>query len=113
MNKKHLLFFFFLIFSFISRAQDNVEHKTNANKNSINATLGNAGFMGAFNLSYGYEHGQYMDLFYQPPPTVSDFVGLGFVGSLGYRYQKPKGNFLFCYGIGYPESIYLSLGAAF
>lgn len=43
-----------------------------------------------------------------------DKYGMEFLpaGSLGYRYQKPKG-FLFRMGIGYPEYLYLSLGAAF
>lgn len=30
--------------------------------------------------------------------------------SLGYRYQKPDGHFLFRVGIGWPEQIYISMG---
>jgi hypothetical protein len=33
--------------------------------------------------------------------------------TLGYRYQKPLGHFVFRTGIGYPEFIYLSLGLCF
>lgn len=63
--------------------------------------------------NYGYEHGQYMNPFFQPSPTPSDRVDIGFVGSLGYRYQKPNRRFLLRYGIGYPESVYVSVGTAF
>ena len=31
-------------------------------------------------------------------------------GALGYRFQKPKGHFIFRTGIGWPESFYLSFG---
>ena len=34
-------------------------------------------------------------------------------GNLGYRYQKPKGGFVFRTGIGWPETIYLSFGYSF
>lgn len=33
--------------------------------------------------------------------------------SLGYRYQKPGGHFLFRVGAGWPEQVYLSLGCCF
>ena len=33
--------------------------------------------------------------------------------SVGYRYQKPTGGFIFRSGIGFPDGIYLSLGLAF
>ena len=31
-------------------------------------------------------------------------------GSIGYRYQKPKGHLVFRTGIGWPEAVYVSLG---
>jgi hypothetical protein len=34
-------------------------------------------------------------------------------GNLGFRYQKPGGNFLFRTGIGWPEFTYLSFGICF
>jgi hypothetical protein len=34
-------------------------------------------------------------------------------GNLGYRYQKPGGQFIFRAGIGWPEFTYLSLGVCF
>lgn len=37
----------------------------------------------------------------------------GPAGALGYRYQKPRGHFVFRAGIGYPEAFFLTLGFAF
>jgi len=37
----------------------------------------------------------------------------GPAGSIGYRYQKPNGIFVFRIGGGFPEAIYLSLGFSF
>ena len=34
-------------------------------------------------------------------------------GAIGYRFQKPGGKFVFRTGIGFPESLYLSLGLCF
>jgi hypothetical protein len=34
-------------------------------------------------------------------------------GNLGFRYQKPGGNFVFRTGMGWPEFMYLSLGVCF
>ncbi|MGB3183334.1 MAG: hypothetical protein WBB45_18230 [Cyclobacteriaceae bacterium] len=33
--------------------------------------------------------------------------------SLGYRYQKPTGHFIFRAGIGWPDGVYLGLGVRF
>ena len=35
------------------------------------------------------------------------------IGAIGYRYQKPSGNFLFRCGVGYPESVYIGFGVGF
>jgi len=32
---------------------------------------------------------------------------------IGYRYQKPGGNFIFRWGISFPNGIYISMGLAF
>lgn len=34
-------------------------------------------------------------------------------GSIGYRYQKPDGKFIFRTGLGYPETLYVSVGFCF
>ncbi|GEM_PF-2316273 len=33
--------------------------------------------------------------------------------AIGYRYQKPKGGFVFRTGLGWVDGIYLSFGSAF
>lgn len=34
-------------------------------------------------------------------------------GNVGYRFQKPRGRFIFRTGVGFPEAIYISLGFSF
>ena len=40
-------------------------------------------------------------------------VSLPLSGAIGYRYQKPEGNFIGRIGLGFPEAIYLSFGFSF
>ncbi|MFP4094735.1 MAG: hypothetical protein ACLFUB_09630 [Cyclobacteriaceae bacterium] len=47
------------------------------------------------------------------PANKSRYVDFYPVGALGYRYQKPDGHFLFRCGLGYPETLYMGIGAAF
>jgi hypothetical protein len=42
---------------------------------------------------------------------TSDYIPIG--GSVAYRYQRPQGRFIFRLGVGYPESIFISLGFCF
>lgn len=50
----------------------------------------------------------------QPVPTTkADDVVYWPLGSLGYRYQKPGGGFVFRCGIAYPPLPYIGIGAAF
>jgi hypothetical protein len=49
----------------------------------------------------------------EPKPTKDDYVDFSPIGAMGYRYQKPSGNFLFRCGVGYPESIYIGFGLGF
>ena len=49
----------------------------------------------------------------EQPPLRSDYIDINPVGSMGYRYQKPGGHFLFRAGLGYPETLYVGLGVAF
>ncbi len=63
---------------------------------------------------YSYDDAIANSQFFQEPlPTSSDFVDFVLAGSLGYRFQAPKGFFVFRAGIGYPDFIYLSFGVAF
>lgn len=69
-----------------------------------------------FEDAYGEYESEYdqsnMDLS-TSPPKKSDFYYFWPAGSIGYRYQKPGGYFVFRTGIGFPEIFYLSLGVAF
>lgn len=61
-----------------------------------------------------YEHDQHISSHLsEPQPLKSDYVDVRLVGTAGYRYQKPNGNFLFRCGIGYPETVFVGLGVAF
>jgi len=48
-------------------------------------------------------------------PTVNteDYQDFDLVISLGYRFQKPGGQFVFRTGAGWPELLYISLGFCF
>lgn len=62
----------------------------------------------------GYEHDQGINSHLsEPQPSKSDYIHFNLVGTVGYRYQKPGGNFLFRCGIGYPETIFVGLDTAF
>ena len=41
----------------------------------------------------------------------SDFLPVG--GSFAYRYQKSQGRFIFRFGVGYPEALFISMGFSF
>ncbi|MBX0333092.1 hypothetical protein K3G39_07570 [Pontibacter sp. HSC-14F20] len=51
--------------------------------------------------------------FSEPQPLKSDYINLRPAGSIGYRYQKPASRLFFRAGAGYPEILYLGIGAAF
>ena len=46
-------------------------------------------------------------------PSRSDFTIWAPAISVGYRYQKPTGGFIFRTGMSYPDGVYLSFGFAF
>ncbi|WP_299985311.1 hypothetical protein [uncultured Pontibacter sp.] len=49
----------------------------------------------------------------EPQPPKSNYIHIRAVGTAGYRFQKPTSRFLFRCGAGYPETLYLGIGAAF
>jgi hypothetical protein len=49
----------------------------------------------------------------QQPVLLKNYLLLWPSGSMGYRFQKPGGHFIFRTGAGYPEAIYVGLGLAF
>ena len=48
---------------------------------------------------------------FRPFPTA--YGKNSVVGSIGFRFQKPNGIFVFRTGVGYPDSFYLSFGFGF
>ncbi len=61
-------------------------------------------------------HGWYGQREYELDPyaTKSDFLSLTPSFTLGYRYQKPGGTYVFRLGSGFPVNMfYISLGFAF
>lgn len=46
-------------------------------------------------------------------PPRSEYLQILPAITIGYRYQKPTGGFLFRAGIGFPEYIYIGLGSSF
>lgn len=51
--------------------------------------------------------------FREPLPSRGDFTTWAPAFSVGYRYQKPTGGFIYRVGAGFPDCIYISLGFAF
>lgn len=46
-------------------------------------------------------------------PSRAEYTMLLPSGNIGYRFQKPDGNFIFRTGIGFPEAVYIGFGVAF
>ncbi|PVY41781.1 hypothetical protein [Pontibacter virosus] len=73
----------------------------------------NGGLARMFNKT-GYDHAEDMSTYFsEPQPLKSDYIHIRIVGAVGYRFQKPTSRFLFRSGVGYPETLYLGIGAAF
>lgn len=49
----------------------------------------------------------------EPIPPRTEYIDLLLAASAGYRFQKPRGGFMFRAGIGFREGVYIGLGAAF
>ena len=44
---------------------------------------------------------------------LDDYFSSPLSGSIGYRFQKPGGHFIFRTGVGWPEALYFGLGVSF
>ena len=44
---------------------------------------------------------------------LDDYFSSPLSGSIGYRFQKPGGHFIFRTGVGWPEALYVGLGVSF
>lgn len=51
--------------------------------------------------------------FVNPDTSKSDYWDYNIAPIIAYRYQKPKGGFVFRFGFAIPESIFLGIGVAF
>lgn len=49
----------------------------------------------------------------EPEPLKKDYTYWTPAASVGYRYQRPTGGFVFRTGIGFPDGAYVSIGLAF
>ena len=46
-------------------------------------------------------------------PSRTQYMIFAPAGTLGYRFQKPDGKFIFRTGAGFPDIVYISFGASF
>lgn len=53
------------------------------------------------------------EYFNEPIPSRTEYMIFAPAGTLGYRFQKPDGKFIFRAGAGFPDVVYISFGAAF
>lgn len=75
-----------------SHAEFNIGFTTSYDPDSYDIGVSNANYSG------------------EPKPSKSEYRQNLPAASLGYRFQKPNGHFIFRTGIGYPEALYVSLG---
>lgn len=53
------------------------------------------------------------EYFGEPIPSRTEYMIFAPAGTLGYRFQKLNGKFIFRTGVGFPDVVYISFGAAF
>lgn len=71
------------------------------------------GWTGLYDKS-GYRIGvSNANFFNEPTPSKFKYTDWYPTANVGYRFQKPKGGFVFRTGVGFPEGVYLSFGWAF
>lgn len=80
--------------------------KNNHFESSIGATL----LYDKLSYDIGVSNANY---FGETPPSKTEYMDIYPSGTLGYRYQKPDGWFVFRTGVGFPDIVYLGLGVAF
>lgn len=64
-------------------------------------------------LMFDYDNYRYNQSMSYGGMSAYDFLSIQIIPYMGYRYQKPNGNFIFRYGFGYPEISSISFGLAF
>lgn len=83
---------------------------TGLGKNHLEITLGSSAIFDKRGYSLSVSNASY---FGKPVPSKLENTHFHPAGSIGYRLQKPGGNFIFRTGFGFPESLYISLGVSF
>ncbi|MBL6963511.1 MAG: hypothetical protein ISR55_06790 [Bacteroidetes bacterium] len=84
-----------------------------AKKSHLELGLGLGALFDKTGYEIGVSNANYPYPGYEPEPSKGDYTNITPAATVGYRYQKPSGIFVFRTGIGYPDGFYLSLGFAF
>lgn len=84
-----------------------------AKKSHLEFGLGLAAFYDKSGYENEFSSANYLYQGYESELSKGDYTNITPAVSLGYRYQKPTGGFVFRTGIGFPDGIYLSFGLAF
>lgn len=82
-------------------------------KSHLELGLGFAGLFDKSGYDIGISNANYPFAGYEPEPSRWEYTMKLPSVTIGYRYQKPEGGFVFRSGISSPEGVYLSLGWAF
>lgn len=82
-------------------------------KSHLEIGLGLAALYDRLSHKIGISNANYPYQGYEPKPTFGDYTSWTPAVSVGYRYQKPTGGFIFRTGAGFPDGVYLSIGLAF
>lgn len=86
---------------------------TGLRNNHLETNVGFAYIFDKQGYDIGIGNSGWYDGIYYPEPDKSEYTDYKLSGAIGYRYQKPDGNFIFRTGIAYPERVYLSCGLSF
>lgn len=78
--------------------------------NHFESALGGTLLYDKSSYEIGVSNAEY---FGEPIPSRTEYMNIYPAGSLGYRFQKPDGKFIFRTGVGFPDVVYISFGAAF
>lgn len=84
-----------------------------AKKSHLELGLGFGALFDKVGYRIGVSNSNYPYPGYEPEPSKLDYTYWVPAVSVGYRYQRPMGGFVFRTGIGFPDGAYLSIGLAF
>jgi hypothetical protein len=84
-----------------------------AKKSHLELGLGLAALFDKSGYDIGLSNANYPYPGYDSEPSKGDYINCTPAVSIGYRYQRPIGGFVFRTGIGFPDGVYLSFDLAF